>query len=58
LRPTALEAKFDTGLPDGQRPLKRVQVEALDMDWLFYGENSKILLSLLASEATNSTLVK
>lgn len=58
MRSTALEATFDTGLPAGQRPLKRVQVEALDMDWLFVGDNSKILLRLLANEANNQTLVK
>ena len=58
LRSTKLESTFDTGLPDGQKPLKRVQVQALDMDWLFYGDNAKILLSLLATEANNQTLVK
>lgn len=35
-----------------------MQIEALDLDWIFDGENSKILLSVLASEANNSALTK
>lgn len=40
LRRAILEEKFDTGLPDGQKPEKRVQIEALDMDWIFEGNNA------------------
>lgn len=57
-RSVVLEATFDTGLPDGQKPLKRVKVEALDMDWIFMGDNCKVLLKLLATEANNQVLVK
>jgi hypothetical protein len=49
LRPVVLEEQFDTGLPEGEKPLKRVQLEALDFDWIFDGDNAKILLRLLAT---------
>ena len=38
--------------------MKRVQIECLDLDWVFDGDNSKILLSVLASEANNAALTK
>jgi len=53
-----LEEKFDTGMPEGQKPPKRVSVEALDMDWIFLGDNCRVLLRLLATEANNQVLVK
>ena len=34
-----LEEKFDSGMPEGMKPPKRVAVEALDMDWIFIGKN-------------------
>jgi hypothetical protein len=40
LRAVVLEKKFDTGLPEGEKPLKRVQLEALDFDWIFDGNNA------------------
>jgi hypothetical protein len=58
LRPNTLEAKFDAGLPEGEKPLKRVQLEALDFDWIFEENNAKVLLRLLATEANNNALVK
>jgi hypothetical protein len=42
----------------GDQPLRRVQIEALDMDWIFEGDNAKILLDILASQANNSALTK
>ena len=36
--------------------IKRVQVEALDFDWIFQEGNCKTLLNLLAEEANNSAL--
>lgn len=58
MRSVVLEEKFDAGLPEGEQQLKRVQIEALDLDWLFIGDNAKILLKILASEANNSALTK
>ena len=46
-----LDESFDNGLEEGEEPLKRVQIECLDLDWIFDGDNAKILLSVLASEA-------
>lgn len=40
------------------KPPKRVTVEALDMDWIFIGDNCRVLLRLLATEANNLVLVK
>jgi hypothetical protein len=48
LRRLVLDEKFDNGLGDGEEPLKRVQIECLDFDWIFDGDNAKILLSVLA----------
>ena len=53
-----LDESFDNGLEEGEEPLKRVQIECLDLDWIFDGDNAKILLSVLASEANNSALTK
>lgn len=58
LRPIVLDAQFDAGLPEGEKPLKRVQLEALDFDWIFDEDNAKVLLKLLATEANNMALVK
>jgi hypothetical protein len=58
LRNLTLDEKFDNGLPEGEEPLKRVQIECLDMDWIFVDDNAKVLLSILASEANNSSLTK
>lgn len=38
--------------------MKRVTIECLDLDWVFSGDNAKILLSVLASEANNAALTK
>lgn len=57
-RPMTLEVKFDSGLPEGSIPLKRVKLEALDFDWLFDGDNAQTLLRLLATEANNQCLTK
>jgi hypothetical protein len=48
-----LDAEFDTGLPEGQTPLRKVTVKALDMDWLFENNNAKTILNVLASEESN-----
>lgn len=58
LRPLKLAKEFDAGLAEGEEPLKRVTVEALDFDWLFENENAKTLLQLLASDANSSTLTR
>ena len=58
LRQLVLDESFDNGLEEGEEPLKRVQIECLDIDWIFDGENSKILLSVLASDANNAALTK
>lgn len=58
MRKLVLDAEFDNGLNEGEEPLKRVQIECLDLDWIFDGDNAKILLSVLASEANNSALTK
>lgn len=58
LRGLNLDKTFDTGLPEGEIALKRVQIEALDFDWVFSGDNAKILLSVLASDANNQALTK
>lgn len=50
--------KFDSGLSEGEQPLRRVQIEALDLDWIFTEDNAKILLNVLATEANNSVLTK
>jgi len=38
--------------------LKRVQISALDFDWIFQENNAETLLSLLASDANNEVLTK
>jgi hypothetical protein len=43
-------------LPDGEAPLKKVKVQALDMDWLFENDNAKILIALLANDANSAVL--
>lgn len=48
-----LDAEFDTGLPEGQTPLRKVSVKALDMDWLFENNNANTILNVLASEESN-----
>lgn len=53
-----LMEKFDSGLSEGEQPLRRVQIEALDLDWIFTEDNAKILLNVLATEANNSVLTK
>jgi hypothetical protein len=58
LRKMTLMAEFDSGLSEGEQPLRRVQIEALDIDWIFTDDNAKILLDLLASEASNTVLTK
>ena len=58
MRSTALQEKFDAGLAEGEQPLKRVQIEALDLDWIFQGDNAKTLLKILASDANNAALTK
>ena len=58
LKAYTLEATFDAGLPEGEKPLKRVQLEALDFDWIFDENNAKVLLGLLATEANNNALTK
>ena len=53
-----IEEKFDTGLAEGEEPLKRVKVEALDFDWLFDGDNAKTLLRVLANDANDFALTQ
>ena len=48
-----LREEFDTGLEDGELPLKRVTIEALDFDWLFENDNAKTLLDILGGEDVN-----
>jgi len=50
--------EFETGLEEGEKPLKRVQIEALDFDWIFHGMNAKVLLSLLSSSANTKVLTR
>lgn len=38
--------------------MKRVRVEAIEMDWVFVGKNSEKLINLLATTANNSALTK
>jgi hypothetical protein len=40
------------------KPLKRVQISALDFDWIFQENNASTLLSLLANDANNEVLTK
>ena len=51
MREMTLEKEFidDTNDEDAQ-PLRRVLIEALDFDWIFYGDNAKIFLGLLANK--------
>lgn len=58
LRVMKLDKTFDTGLPEGQEPLKRVSIEALDFDWLFENDNAKTLLDLLANDANSIVLTR
>lgn len=58
LRTFQLDREFDTGLPDGEAPLKKVKVQALDMDWLFENDNAKILIELLANDANSAVLTE
>ena len=53
-----LTAEFDTGLPEGEEPLKRVTIEALDFDWLFINDNCKNLLEVLSSDANCEVLTR
>ena len=53
-----LEKELDTGLKEGELPLRRVTVEALDFDWLFERNNARILLSTLALDASDVALTK
>jgi hypothetical protein len=50
--------EFETGLEEGEKPLKRVQIEALDFDWIFHDDNAKVLLSLLSSSANTKVLTR
>lgn len=43
---------------ESEHSLRRVQIEALDMDWIFEGDNAKLLLHMLATQANNSALTK
>jgi len=58
LRDMTLDKEFDTGLPDGQEPLKRVSIEALDFDWLFVNDNCKTMLEILANDANSMVLTR
>lgn len=58
LRDLTLIEEFETGLEEGEKPLKRVQIEALDFDWIFHGDNAKVLLSLLSSSANTKVLTR
>ena len=53
-----MHLKENNDASENDQPLKRVQIEALDMDWIFTGDNAKILLNMLATEANNSALTK
>jgi len=52
-----LDAEFDTGLPEGQTPLRKVAVKALDMDWLFENNNANTILNVLANDDTNNRVL-
>ena len=58
LKKYVIEEVFDTGLAEGEEPLKRVKVEALDFDWLFEGDNAKTLLRVLANDANDFALTQ
>jgi hypothetical protein len=49
LREKVLVEEFETGLEDGEKTLKKVQIDALDFDWIFKDDNAKVLLTLLAT---------
>jgi len=51
LRDFTLPECFDDGLEEGETPLQRVQIEALDMDWIFIGDNAQTMLAVLSGQA-------
>ena len=57
-RVAVLNQEFDYGLEDGEVPLKRVQIESLDFDWLFEGQNAATLLKILAQDANQECFTK
>ena len=48
----------DSGAIDGMEGLKRVSVECLDMEWVFFNDNAKKLLNILAGHANPKVLTK
>ena len=58
MRSSNLYLNFDTGLPESSKNLKRVTVEALDMDWIFYEDNAKTLLEILSDSQNEKVLTK
>jgi hypothetical protein len=57
LRPLELSQGLEAD-EDGGQELKRVQIEALDMDWIFNGDNANMLLEALANDANSAVLTK
>lgn len=57
LKEFQLDAEFDAGLPEGQTPLRKVKIQALDMDWLFENDNAKTLINVLANEESNPVVL-
>lgn len=56
LRDFTLPECFDDGLEEGETPLQRVQIEALDMDWIFIGDNAQTMLAVLSGQAQPKAL--
>lgn len=36
----------------------KVQIEAIDFDWIFYGENAERLIGMLAEDASDAVFTK
>lgn len=59
LRDFELQRNYqEPGFEKEKRPLKRVRIEAMDMDWLFQHDNSKLLINMLAEDAELAALTR
>jgi len=58
LRSQTLHQEFELGVEAGNKDLKRVTIEAIDMDWIFYEDNSEKLLNILSDTTNEKVLTK
>ena len=59
LRDWNIHEHDDSGAMDtGEDNLKRVSVECLDMEWVFFNDNAKKLLVILSANANPKVLTK